>query len=362
MGTYWRTEPAMDSNPAGRLRLGSLHRPQVYVKVEFGVSWSQRQAPNNHGITYRSRNLRERLPNFPRQVPAPTTNYLAGLPPPTHGSSSLHPEETQPRQPHHFLQDIDEGEERRSSRDSRSSHERGRSAPPPINNSPWDITQLDASGMPSSSRAVAPAPMPDDVLWKELPEVPTRFRLGEDGMPWSAWSWPMDYDPDSTSRGPSPGQGSGQHHQRFGAAADRGVTAARSPQEAARDAARNRELEALSAAMVTVDNGFENQWWNQGSRETVTMSANMAASPPPPAYEPGHVQSTSVPSLGWAIASERPSDRTSYAAAVGAASYMVSPMTAAADFRSPPPLYQSALTRSLSTRSDEMFLDGGRWA
>jgi len=354
-------------NPSSRLRLGSLHRPQVYVKVEFGVSWSQRQAPNNHGLTYRSRNLRERLPNFPRQVPATNTNYLAGLPPPSQGSSFLLPDDG-PRQPRHFLQDIEEREERRSSRDSRSSHERGRSAPPPINNSPWDITQLDASAFPSSSsRAAAAAPMPDDALWKELPEVPTRFRLGEDGMPWSAWSWPYDYDPDMDSRGPSPGQGPAPRVTAGHASSSALATTARSPHEAARDAARNRELEALSAAMVTVDNGFENQWWNQGDRETtaaVVMSANMAGpvvTTPPPAYEPGHGQNVSVASLGWAIASERPADRTSYAAAV-AASHGVSPLTAATDLRSPPPpLYQQALTRSMSTRSEELFMDGGRW-
>ncbi len=75
MVTYWKTDPVMEP-PSHRQRRG----PQIYVHVEFGVSWSSQHVPKNHEVTYKSRAIRERQPaSFPRQIPAPNTNYLAAI-------------------------------------------------------------------------------------------------------------------------------------------------------------------------------------------------------------------------------------------------------------------------------------------
>jgi hypothetical protein len=355
-------------------RLPSLHRPQIYVHVEFGVSWSQRRAPNQHGVTYRSRGLRERLPNFPRQVPPLNTNYLAGTANTDTERSrqqSLRPEDYAlylPPRP----QDLDAiEEERRSSRDSRSSHERGRSAPPPINNSPWDITNLpesSAMGASSSSRAAPTGSGPQPMIWKDLPEVPSRFRLGEDGMPWSAWSWP-DADPDDARLFPPASRQ--QQNEEFMPYRRSPAAAYSSPEDketaveprGADPSGKARELEALGHAMMTIDNGFENQWWNSGGREPTTWVAHETSTAPTPAPShqppaPRHQGTTdSIGSLGWAVASTPLDNRASY----GSAQHLVSPLSRSGTLVETPPPRYIQLTRSMSTRSEELFLDGGRW-
>src|SRR5690348_16482588 len=53
---------------------------EIYVHLEFRVSWGKKNQPaKNHQVTYRSRGARQRSPVFPRQVPAPDTNYLAAI-------------------------------------------------------------------------------------------------------------------------------------------------------------------------------------------------------------------------------------------------------------------------------------------
>ncbi|KAI4592487.1 hypothetical protein KJ359_011185 [Pestalotiopsis sp. 9143b] len=125
---------------------------------------------------------------------------------------------------------------------------------------PWDTAPGPSASLfpPARPEAAEAAPSGDPapgVSTKPLPATPSHFRLGEDALPWSAWAWPADAEHHgSGAEGPytsqpttvpiSPGLRSGDDPQRV------------------------RELESLSAAMVTVDNGFENQWWYQGPRET----------------------------------------------------------------------------------------------
>jgi len=84
--------------------------------------------------------------------------------------------------------------------------------------------------------------------------------------------------------------------------------------------------------MMTVDNGFENQWWNQGERVVV------------PAEE-----SVRVGTPGWHEGEGE--ERRSMAAS------LVSPITMAED-GSPEPHFQSlggSMSRRRSTRSEELF-------
>lgn len=98
---------------------------------------------------------------------------------------------------------------------------------------------------------------------------------------------------------------------------------------------------------MTVDNGFENQWWNQGQRDSVTEEAALPQDPQP----------SSRNSLGWAVASNASTrhDRSSQDRLSIATTDVVSPLPSfvSPDSAGPP------LTRSLSTRSDELFID--RW-
>ncbi|KAK1753521.1 hypothetical protein QBC47DRAFT_45488 [Echria macrotheca] len=384
MATTWRTEPVMDS-----LTDNERRGPQIYVHVEFGVSWTKKP-PKNHEITYRSRNMRERTPAFPRQVPALNTNYLAAIhtfdqqqarsrqglrvrtvPEGHHrreqdaGNYHQLQEYYQvPPPPYQQQQREQPDEQRRSSRaDSRSSHERGHSAPPPIGENPWDVLQHGGrGGGPSSSRQ-----QPDQ--WKALPANPSQFRLGEGGMPWSAWSWPFEYQPDTpTNQDDDDDEESLMTRSVPGRSRDGMSPFATSPTMVStfspepsttplrvrdHETGRTRELGALSAAMMTVDNGFENQWWNQGQRETVTGNETETIAPEPPrrAFS-SPVQHGGGPGP-WSASALLDTPASSRDRESSAMDSIVSPITAA-DGGSPMPAFQS-LHRTLSTRSEELF-------
>lgn len=206
-------------------------------------------------------------------------------------------------------------------------------------------------------------------------------------MPWSAWSWPFDYDPndDLTDHG----GGSLHSHSReadraTAAAASRGPEAAdeasflnsptvvdiQSPLEAPRyrqeDPERVRELEALGQAMMTIDNGFEDQWWNQGERHAVPVTSSDAGdlitshphqTPPQAAAAAAAAGQEWSPAaaLGWTPVHSGAADER---LAFSTANNLVSPITA---YDSPPPVY-NRLNRTLSTRSDELWFTGERYA
>jgi len=380
-------------NPPNSERRG----PQFYLHVEFGLSWNSKQAPKNHEVTYRSRGMRERTPAFPRQVPATNTNYLAAIrdfearqtaaresralqphaiSDPHHGAyhqmqeyyqSEIQQQEGQP--PAIQLQDL--GRQSRAS--SRSSHERGRSAPPPIGDNPWDVTVPQPAVVIESSRSTLEPSAPNQ--WKSLPAEPSQFRLGEDGMPWSSLSWPMGYDPATDTEDEPAGPSSrpsarltnrsasvNDVHERtaFAYAAPPLTVSAASPNTttASRplrndDPTRVRDLETLSAALVTVDNGFENQWWNQGQREVVREV--VVTEPSSPARPENRV---SRRSLGWAVAQapqEPGPEPETLLATPSIRSFAELSLVSPISDLSPPPSYHH-LHRSLSTRSDELWI------
>lgn len=195
-------------------------------------------------------------------------------------------------------------------------------------------------------------------------------------MPWSAWSWPFDYDPNDDLTDHA---GSLHSHSRDADRATNRETEAedapflnsptvvdiQSPLEAPRyrqeDPERVRELEALGQAMMTIDNGFEDQWWNQGERHAVPVTSNagdLITSNPnqtPPQQHAGHEWSPAA-ALGWTPIP--PSGAADERLAFSTANNLVSPIT---DYDSPPPVY-NRLNRTLSTRSDELWFTGERYA
>ncbi|KAL2877496.1 hypothetical protein SGCOL_007240 [Colletotrichum sp. CLE4] len=257
---------------------------------------------------------------------------------------------------------------RQSRQESRSSssHERGSSAPPPWNDSPWDA-EPDALGSSALPRQRPRAQNAPD-YWKALPEVPSRFRLGEDEMPWSASSWPGEFGmPDESE---VVDDYSSELSMKF---RDVSLTNATPMPRERGDDGRRHDLEALSAAMVTVDNGFENQWWYQGERQqitapgvvagdlhttaaalantTTTATAEAVVSPLPPLQTPVHLHQQlggydTRESMGWVSAQGGDSHASMMSATIYNPSVLVSPMS---EYASP------RLHRSMTTRSEELF-------
>ncbi|KAK0713789.1 hypothetical protein B0T26DRAFT_718360 [Lasiosphaeria miniovina] len=107
------------------------------------------------------------------------------------------------------------------------------------------------------------------------------------------------------------------------------------------DHGKGRDLGALSAAMMTVDNGFENQWWYQGGRETVEKDELAPQTP-------SLLNRFSTGSMPESPMQGRMEDMGSFAAATS----HVSPL----DGSMSPPSGFLSLHRSMSTRSEELWL------
>ncbi|KAF7544246.1 hypothetical protein G7Z17_g10108 [Cylindrodendrum hubeiense] len=277
-------------------------RPAIYVHFEFGVAWTPRHASRNRQLTYMSKNMRDRANQFPRQLPPSNTNYL------TNNVPYQQPSQSQPQtQPHqhqvpnqntlqwHFPRDVvfvpppvqqqqqqqqpylqnhqwqALHPERTSRTQSRSSHERGRSAPPPLNNSPWDANpESSAANTMAHNLPRDQRPIPEPEIWKALPATPNQFRLGEDGMPWSSWTFPMGYADDDNDDNDE----QGNRRRSTPQVSEISPESSRRSDPSDRDKSKVREMQSLAAALVTVDNGFEDQWWYQGPR-LVNVAGNM---------------------------------------------------------------------------------------
>lgn len=197
-------------------------------------------------------------------------------------------------------------------------------------------------------------------------------------MPWEGtWTFPMGWEPflepDPYLRPPSshasPPSRQSSHAQLRPQSPEQALGPSspdiHSPAEQsggrADESSRRRELEALGSAMMTVDNGFENQWWNQGERGE---RRHLTATHPPPATSE---QVQGQMALGWVGAllppssfingnGERlPSDCMSPESSMGPSlnNLVISPVSSYSG-----PI--GNLTRSLSTRSDELWFTSGR--
>ncbi len=387
--------------------------PELYVHLEFRVSWGKKQPPKNHQVTYRSRGPRERTPPFPRQVAAPNTNYLAAIHTFDQRQSQIRElrrqyvqsTTTNPHR-HHQMQEYYQGEQqlvqqqppylqvpvirepqRPTRADARPSHERGRSAPPPIGENPWDVNIPHAIPLTEG-----------EIRRKPLPAPPSQFRLGEGGQPWSTWSLPDGYDPDAHPNDDDDideekrGRTATTDYYATGthpAGADRNSTtyatnptmvSTFSPEPASSlapppappattgrdlETGRARELGALSAAMMTVDNGFETQWWYQGPRASVAL--DNPTSNAQPDHDPRTPEPVESPVHRWSAGptvysamDEEVESPVGEGMPRRAMTGFVSPMTEAA-FSPAPGAPAGLLLRSMSTRSEELwFREGGR--
>lgn len=423
MVAHWKTDPIMD-NPLTRPSTHGLSRPQVFVKLEFGVSWSAQHAPRKHGLEFKSRALRERATHFPRHVPAPTTNYLANAvpqhqyahPPQDYPSTSIpgpsDHRRSDPEQTAAQLNLLPPEEEnspffqrsrsrqvnfapepeiryppipRRRSRatvrsPSLDRHDRGHSAPPPLSDNNWDVvhSQTAAYASTGSSTACATSQRPKSDVWKDLPDLPSRFRLGEEDLPWEGtWTFPMGWEPflepDPYLQPSSPHSSRPRSYQQAPARPESRddelpstptVVKIESPVDSPRllqhDPSRRSDLEALGSAMMTVDNGFENQWWNQGQREVIPAAA--AVHPPRLTSDQAREQMA----LGWVgallppgsdndLENAEPTTSPNRSNETSFSNMVVSPISS---YSGPVP----GLSRALSTRSDELWFSSPRFA
>ncbi|RYP33897.1 hypothetical protein DL767_004524 [Monosporascus sp. MG133] len=362
---------------SGRIQDESSHlsRPQVFVQLQFGVSWNQRHTPSTHTLTYMSRNLRNSrdLGNFPRQVPPASTNYLA-VPEPRQlrhqdKSSRHHPRHSQKRRASRGRQEQPDIQDTRPPRGSAfedcgymrtwvrdetrlqptirpqkeardrgraPSHERGSSAPPPWSESPWGGQGLSSTLFPPPARTFGD----QSQMMTPLPVPPNTYRLGSDGMPWDAYGWPQE--------------ASGMESEDFDHTSpfvNNPTIVPLSPQRhRTEDPERVRELESLSTAMMTVDNGFENQWWYQGSRESTEFWTQ--AEPGSRRSMPEHLLvSAAEPTFSTMddLAGAPPPGHQN-----SDAHFLVSPLSATSG--SPAHGFRP-LQRSLTTRSEELFFE-----
>ncbi|KAK3946751.1 hypothetical protein QBC32DRAFT_121355 [Pseudoneurospora amorphoporcata] len=386
--------------------------PHIHVHLEVGISWTSKKQPKNHEVTYGSRGskavVRENEqfpgPRLPRQMSAPDPTYLAAIhdfeqrrsrtrenrkaarPAPT-PAPQLDVSIPDARLEHYHLGSHHQMQEyyqvagyygpaqhatssrqqrRRSRSGSKSAWERGQSAPPPTGDNPWDVGLAgDQAAGPSNARPDM-SPRPPSDVWKALPAAPNQFRLGEAGMPWSS---PMVFDTGAGSNDDVSDLPSAHHRQDsiptfhpddeasiYEASPVTGISVfspgpSKSHNREDSEPASVHDLEELSAAMVTVDNGFENQWWNQGQRRSMM--------PPAPIEEPPSLnRRISVRSLGWAVANNNtpPQEEIPSMSSI-AASDIVSPLSEYSTLAFSPPTTHHTLHRSISTRSaDEMWL------
>ena len=285
-------------------------RPSVYFHVEFGVSWTPKHRPKAHHLTFASKSMRGR-PDYPRKQ----------LPPPPNAKFFNRNDNSQPQQqqshhhyqrnhhnsaypvpansfavstqPHHdhlqlpYTQTLPIGgrveEIPRSSRSlSRSSHERGRSAPPVVLDSPWDAEPepLGATALPTHRVTSHKAPQ----IQKDIPTTPNSFLFGADGMPLSPeLFFNTASNQDTQTEYP-------RRQRKHESDLDRG---------------KAKEMASLASALMTVDNGFEDQWWYQGDRMK-NLGGEFATQT--------NIQSTDPNGLGWAVASNEGAEESHYAA------------------------------------------------
>ncbi|KAI1117832.1 hypothetical protein F5Y14DRAFT_402129 [Nemania sp. NC0429] len=331
MRKHQQPHPGQGSIPSERHPLG---KPQLFVQLSFGVSWSDRHVPRTHTLSYTSKQLKNarNSGHFPRQDPELSHQHRR--------RDSLHRQNRSERQHQerprgraghcsHYPGALSPSRQSRSD-SRRGRRERGSSALPAAHDSAWVDEE---GGGPSATLFPRPARTTRNLphVWKDLPSNPGRFRLGEDGLPWSAWAWPLNSEGDD-------------EEPPF---ANLPTTLPLSPPSRPRseDPQRARELESLSTAMVTVDNGFENQWWNQGTREPTAELSPIAPE------EDVHPMSPADALL--LSAAEPPSGVETYSSNDESFRGLVSPLS---DF-SPGFSISNSMLRSRSAGSDELWLD-----
>ncbi|TVY73485.1 hypothetical protein LSUE1_G007575 [Lachnellula suecica] len=149
--------------------------PGIFVNVEFGLSFSNDRPPHTASMKYTSRNMQERTYRQQQE------SFRLQQPPNLPGDV----QERQSRQERPRNLDIR----------PRAQHERGSSAPPSIYDRNYNSYEQNQPFSPVSPLLSPLTPlrhtgsMPIERTNRPLPTAPSRFRLGEDGLPWSTEPW-----------------------------------------------------------------------------------------------------------------------------------------------------------------------------
>jgi len=236
--------------------------PGLFMNFQVGVSFSNNDPPHTASIKYSSRNMQERM--YRQHQDAHSTQ---------HEPRSLMPENSQARLSR---------QQRARSLDARpiDPYGRGISAP---------STRYDRHESINPVSAITPihhtSSMPLERANRPLPAAPSRFRLGEDGLPWSTEPWYRC-----------------EEEQIVSPIRPTMVGIELEERRTAEDPQRVRELEDLHQAMMTVDSldhdGWETWTWDsvgdipRGPRslgwavstEATTERLREALEPPPPPY------------------------------------------------------------------------------
>ncbi|KAI2634549.1 hypothetical protein GGS21DRAFT_518323 [Xylaria nigripes] len=328
----------------------AFYKPQLFLQLSFGVSWSDRRPPQTHTISYASKNLKSAGDTGPPPCQQPSSHQHR-----RHSSSQLQHREDRPRRRHRntsrsrAVLPISLPDRSRLAVSRGAANDRGCSAPPSIHDSVWDGEEEGPSATLFSRPARISRNPPS--IWKDLPATPSKFRLGEDGLPWST-STPPYYAVDNDTK---------ENKSRFANIPTVLPIVPPSPANRSHreDPLRVKELESLSMAMVTVDNGFENQWWNQGQRQSFVWTPSKSDEDdvhdfPPDDAPPNDTRPMNMDdaALLSAIDSYNPTSSDDYI------SDLISPLSdAGPDLRlSPDFISPISLQRSGSILSDELWM------
>ena len=226
--------------------------PGIFVNFEFGVSFSPNDGPHTASLHYTSSNMQDRL-NLQQQD--------------RYSRRNQHPSLLVPGNPRHPEWQTRHQQEQQQQRTlgirAREVRERGSSAPPTMSDRLHPISPVSPIGTiyhtTRSSTQGSERP---------LPPLPSRFRLGDDELPWSTEPWYSDPEPEIHS----PATVDIELEERRG-----------------EDPQRVRDLGALHHAMMTVDS-LSHDGWEPWTWDTV---GGMPRGPR---------------SLGWAVRSSEPAD------------------------------------------------------
>jgi hypothetical protein len=252
--------------------------PGIFVNVEFGVSFSPTDRTHTASVNYTSRRMQERI-NRQQQV----EYYRQQYPPilvPGNGHQNY-----QNSQNHDETRDYQQQRQRRLGVRTREQHERGSSAPPTLADRYQPISPINPI---SHIQHTSSFPRASTSTERPLPPEPSRFRLGEDNLPWSVPPWYRDPEPEFASPTmPRP----------------RSTIGIETESRRLEDPQRVRDLGTLHQAMMTVDSLDHDGWetwtwdsvgdiprgprslgWAVSTENSPDTSAPASLSPPPPPY------------------------------------------------------------------------------
>ncbi|KAH7369977.1 hypothetical protein BKA65DRAFT_9692 [Rhexocercosporidium sp. MPI-PUGE-AT-0058] len=273
-----------------RPRRNRVPAPGIFVNVEFGVSFTNRGQPHTASMAYTSRRMQERLHQQRRQqeehllqerdhYQRPRETDFEGPHPSIlmPGAGGYYNEQYQYGwQPdYQEYQDYQEYHPRRMSVRTHSSRERGSSAPPSLSdhsesiNPTSPVSSMGTFNQFGTLQHTSSMPIGgiQDRLERPLPPLPSQFRLGEDGLPWTTEPWYIEQEPESEYR-------------------NQMMTGIELENRRQEDPQRVRDLGALQQAMMTVDSLPNEDAWEPWAWDSV---GEMPRGPR---------------SLGWAVRSE----------------------------------------------------------